>query len=442
MTINKIIYRYCCALLLLTAFASCEKVDIEFGTTSSETDPNITYFDNYAVDISTFKADSFLTSGHSIFCMGYHNDPVFGKVKAGSYAQLNLPASNTVANVNVTFDSLELVLKPNGEFYGDSTLPVTVNVYRLTENIKDDVNGDSYYNTNSFAYNPAVIGQQTVILYAKTGTELHIKLSAALGQELLDKFKTSDDAVSSADNFINYFKGIYITTDSVNTKLLAYFTAGADSLVRLHYHENGLFAESKVLNFGFNSAKQFNNISFRHTNASFASFVNKKKQVIASSASGNQSFLNSNLGSCIKISFPSLLSLKELHPYIKVVQAKLIIKPDSSSNTFPYQLPKSLYLYQTDDNNELGPGIYNSSSSSQALQTGDLVIDQLYGENTYYSYDITQFINTKIAEGQFSKSSLLLYNSLSDLEAGIQRLIIDDQTKNRSIQLKLYVLGL
>lgn len=443
MTTPKNIYWYCVVLLLSITFTACEKVDIDFGSSSTEQDPNITYFDNYTIDIATYKPDSFLTSGNNIFCLGNHTDPVFGKVQAGSYVQLAIPTSNPVINQLVVFDSLELVLKPNGAFYGDSSLPVNINVYRLTQNIKDDVNGDYYYNTSFFAYSPTPVAQQTVSLYGKTGKEVHIKLSQALGQEWLTKLKTNDDVFASQDNFNNYFKGLYITTDSVLTQSLAYYTASADSMfVILHYHDNGLYPEAKQLNFSYTAAKQFNQISFRHTSASFAAFVNKKSQLIASSASGNQSFLNSNLGASIKISFPDLLNLKALHPYIKIVKATLVVKPDVASYTKPYQLPSTLYLYQTNENNEQGLGIFTTGTTSQTLQTGSLVIDDLYGENTYYSYDITAFINNKIAEGQFSKSALLLYQSLDQTYAGIQRLIVNDQTKNQTIQLKLYVLGL
>lgn len=430
-------------LLCCLLFISCEKVDIEFGTSSTDTDPNITYYENYGVTIATAKADSFLTSGNSIFCIGNHTDPVFGKVTAGSYVQLSLPAYNPVVNSTVLFDSLELVIKPNGQFYGDSSLPVTVNVFRLTTPIEDKVNGDSYYNTSSFSYNPVSIGQKSISLYGKSGTAVHIKLSAALGQELLEKFRASDYDVSAADNFINYFKGLYISTDTVNTQSLFYFAAHTDSmLVQLHYHENSLFTEDKQLNFGFTSAKQFSNISFRHTNTAFSAFVQNKKQLIASASSGNQSFLNASLGTSIKITFPGLLDLKETHPYVKVVKAILIVKPDSASYAYPYQLPKSLYLYQTDATNTPGTGIYYTGTSSSSLQNGDLITDPLYGENTYYSYDITNFINTKISEGQFSQSALLLYSSLGSFDSGVQRLILNDQTKSRSVQLKLYVLGL
>jgi Domain of unknown function (DUF4270) len=433
---------YFCLLLITGLLSSCDKVDITFGATSPEDDPNITYFDNYETTIATFKADSFVTSLHEVFSLGYHNDPLFGIVKAGSFAQINLPSSNPVANKTVVFDSLELILNSSGDFYGDSTKNIHVNVYRLTQQISDAVNGDVYYNTSFFNYAPLSIGQQVVNLNGKAGKAIHIKLSNVLGQELLTRFKNSDDEISSAEKFINYFRGIYIDTDTTTTNTLAYLSAAADSaLLRLTYHEAGLFAEKKQLDFTYTAAKQFSNISFRHTSANFSSFINKKKQLIQSTTSGNQSYLNTNLAAAIKISFPDLLNLKELHPYIKVVKAILVIKPDTSSYTSVYGLPKTLNLYVSDENNSLVSGIYDNQISP-ALQTGDLTIDPLYGIDTYYSFDVTSFINTKIAEGRFSTSALMLYPSITNFDTGLQRLILNDHSKGRSVQLKLYVLGL
>jgi len=130
-----------------------------------------------------------------------------------------------------------------------------------------------------------------------------------------------------------------------------------------------------------------------------------------------------------------------LHPYIKVVKAELVIRPDVKSYSYPYSLPKTLNLYGTDQGNELLSGIYDVNTGSY-LQTGDLVIDNLYNENTYYSYDITKFINTKIGEGAASTSALFLHSSVTNTEGALERLIVNDQNNNKAIQLKLYVLGL
>lgn len=428
--------------LVILLFASCEKVNISFGDTASDTDPNVTYIEGSKVDIATYNTDSFLTSSHSIFSLGYHTDPDFGVIRARSFAQINLPSSNTVYdNVKAVFDSLELIIKPNGQFYGDSNVTMKLAVHRLTENIENDENSDYFYNTSSFRYDPVPIGEGAVNLYGKSGTDISVRLSDQLGREWLEKLKANDIEVSSNDAFLEYFKGICITTDSVQTSSLAYFTASDSMLIRLTYHETGLDPGEKYLNFSFVSGKQFNKISFTPGNANFSSFISNKTQLIASSASGNKSFLNTAVGSVIKISFPDLLKLKELHPYVKVMKAILLVKPDPSSSLFPYQLPAALNLYSTDETNAVISAFYDNSTTP-ALLTGNLYVDALYGENTSYSYDITSFINTKMTEGQFSKSALLLYPSVSSLDAGLQRLIVNDQTASRSVQLKLYVLGL
>lgn len=439
-------HRFSFFILLFAAavsFYSCDKVDIEFATTDAASDPNITYYDNFPVDIATYKPDSFITSGHSIITAGYHNDTALGIMKAGSYLQLNLPSTNPLLNVNAVYDSLELLLRPSGQFYGDSTKPITFKIAALTKNISNDA-GNTYYNTTVFSYSPTPIAEKTISLNAKTNTVVSIKLSDLTGQEWFDKFKTGNDEIATQEKFTNYFKGLYITADSAQTNTIAYFTAVADSpLVRLHYHENGLFAEKKQLDFNYTSSKQFNNINFRFTKTGFTALNTNTNKLLAGTASNNQAVLNNGFFGSVKISFSNLLSLKEQHPYVKVVKALLVIRPDTRSSVFPYQLPQALNLHRTDDSNLPGLGIYQTGSdNSSSLQTGSLEIDYVYGENTNYTYDITSFINDKIAEGQFSQSALLLRTSLDNADAGMQRLFINNQKNNRPIQLKLYVLGL
>lgn len=428
--------------LLFTIFSACEKVNVGFGDAVTSTDPNLTYIDNYSVELSTYKPDSFLTSSHQVFCIGYHADPELGITRTGSFAQINMPVLNPLADINAEFDSLELILKPTGQFYGDSSGSMKINVYRLTENIKNDFLGDYYYNRSSFAHDPVPIGQKEISLSGRTGTEIHIKLSDALGQELLNKFRSGHADIASEAAFLDYFKGIYINTDSIQTNTVGYFKAPSDSvLLRLNYQEKGLYTEKKSLNFSFTIAKQFNQIGFRKTNVKLSAFEDPKTQLIDSKYSGNQAFFHSSMSSKIKISFPGLLNLKELHPYIKIIKAILVLKPDPVSLLNPYQLPIALNLYSTDETNTAIAGITDATVTG-TLQTGNLFFDGLYGENTNYSYDITSFITAKMAEGQFSTSALLLTSTQTSIDAATERLILNNQSNKRPVQLKLYVLGL
>ena len=99
------------------------------------------------------------------------------------------PAENPLLNQNlsVIFDSLEIIVRSSGAFYGDSTRAVKIQVHRLTKNIAEAANTDIYYNTSSFAYQSAPIGEQVVNFSGKAGVDMHIRLSDALGAGAVNK---------------------------------------------------------------------------------------------------------------------------------------------------------------------------------------------------------------------------------------------------------------
>ncbi|MEO6000503.1 MAG: hypothetical protein ABIN89_26910, partial [Chitinophagaceae bacterium] len=65
-----------------------------------------------------------------------------------------------------------------------------------------------------------------------------------------------------------------------------------------------------------------------------------------------------------------------------------IIKPLAGSFNKVYRLPTDLNLFTTDKNNLLGSALTENSSTG-TIQNGNLTIDNLYGENTGYTCDIT-----------------------------------------------------
>jgi hypothetical protein len=441
-TINKNMYCKIISLILICcsiALQSCIKAPVDFVDNASINDPNISYIDNYKVDIATYKLDSFLTSGNKIFTVGHHTDAAFGTITAGSFIQVNLPADNVVKDKVVSFDSVVVILKPNGNYYGDTALPFAVKIHQLNEKIKNDDEADvNFYNSRTFAYNPASLGQLTTIIKPVKGTEIKIRISDQFGQDLLTKLKTNNTDIRTAEDFLNYFKGIYLTTDTLVSKALYYFTTAG--IIRLHYHLNSTFSEEKYIDFPASVSNQFNAIRYNHTGTDLSVFTPFKKQLKKSSLTGGKAYLHSNMASYVKISFPSILTIKELYPYVKIMKAELVITPASGTYNYPYKLPPALYLYTTDNNNALQRLL--TDFSGQSPETGNLFIDKLYGEKTNYTYNITDYINTVIAEGRFSESALMLFppNDISGLQN--ERLVINDQTLNKGIQLKLYVLGL
>lgn len=426
-------------LLITLVSTSCTKIDITFGNEDLEGDPNVSYFDDYPVDIATYKIDSFITSSHSVFTIGHHIDSAFGIVTAGSYCEVSLPSENPLRDQTVTFDSIVVILKPSGNYYGDTLAPFKIKVYRLLEKIENEEN-TNFYNPRRFQFDPFPLGQTTVYVKPKKGTTIKIRLADSFGQDLLTQFKNNSGLIQGENVFLDYFSGLYLGPDTVFNKAMNSFVPdSAGMIMRLHYKLNGTIMQEKYFDFPFNSAKQYNQISYNHTGTNLAIFTPFKKQVKTSSVTGHKAYLHSNLGSYIKITFPTILNIKELHPYIKVIKAELVISPSPGTVHYPYSLPSSLNLYTTDENNVLNAIL--ADNDGQEL-TGNLYVDALYGEQTHYTFDITDFITRVISEGNFSKSALMLTPSSVISDSQFERFVLNDQTLSKGIQLKLYVLGL
>lgn len=434
--IQIILFSVCMACLF-----SCTKVDIQFSDNRIEDDPNVTLYENYEVALSTYKIDSFISSGHSIFTLGHHIDTSFGTIDASSFVEVQLPTENPLQGQIVSFDSLVIILRPNGSYYGDTLQPFNISAHRVLQKIEnEDEENVNFYNPHMFPFDATILGQATTTVRPLRGTDIKMRISDVLGQELLNKLRINNDTIRNQELFTKYLKGIYLRSDSLVSKSLYYFKTDSAGFMRLYYTLQGAVGVKKYIDFSFNSQRQFNNMRYYHTGTALSVFTPLKKQLKGSALTGHKAYLNSNMGTYVKINFPSLLGLKETHPYIKVLKAELIIKPGRSYYNYPYQLPKALYLHVTDDGNEMGSVLANSFD--QSAQNGNLTIDDLYGEKTYYSYDLTNFVNAILEEGSFSKLALMLSSPSGVTDAEIDRLVIDDNTLNKNVQLKLYVLGL
>ena len=209
--------------------------------------------------------------------------------------------------------------------------------------------------------------------------------------------------------------------------------------MRLYYSRNGSAQQQEYIDFLLQPAAfQFNTFDYDKTGTPLAQFLPRKRQTIASNLTGNKAFLHASSGLFPRITLPDMLSLKELHPYIKVIKATLEITPSASDyglNSL-YSLPPLLGLYPIDDVNAVGAGIADGNGS---LQTGSLVIDYLYHKDTRYSYDMTAYVNTILTQGRTAQQDLLLLSLNSTFE---NRLILNAAGQQMSVKLKLYVLGL
>ena len=188
----------------------------------------------------TTKEDSLRSDEASYALLGSYLDPVFGLHSASFYSQLRLSSNNADFGTSPVADSIVLTLVYKA-VYGDTLTPQTVNVYELDENIYRD---SSYYSNDAFATAGVMLGSKTFVPApldsvwvdsVKKAPPLRIKLDPFLAQ----RFIAVSGSANLADNssFLEFFKGIYVTTNPVGSKgaILSFDLLNSLSQVTMYY---------------------------------------------------------------------------------------------------------------------------------------------------------------------------------------------------------------
>ena len=203
---------------------------------------------NLAKDTLTVKVFSEFeqplnSNAAAVGLLGSVNDPNFGKTFAGCYAQCQLTSNNIYFGAAPVLDSAFLMMKYNG-VYGKFDQPVDINLFELSQSINDST---TYKTNQSFSVNSSPIGTLTgytlgtkltdsvVTALGTLAPHLRIPLTNAFASKILE---ADTDVLRDNSQFLNLFKGFYLTTGSSNTGngLLYLSLQSSVSAVILYYH--------------------------------------------------------------------------------------------------------------------------------------------------------------------------------------------------------------
>jgi hypothetical protein len=380
-----------------------------------------------------------------------------GTITATSYLEIARPTVPTDLENNMIFDSLVIDMRFNGYYMGDTlNNKMHLFVHQLAERVAQDVDvgREIYYNTSSFAYDPVPLGEATFPIrpgnkgpgYTVGGIAIdpvRIKLSDALGQELFDKMKNHDDEFDNSEKFLDYFKGlVMVAGDEVET--IVGFSADTSFKMNLHYHLQEEFNTDKVITFSINTLNQFNNIISDRTGTKLLPELFVEKE-IESHLTDNQSYISAGDGLYAKIEFPYIQSILLLSDYGIVERAVLEVKPVygtygnlKMNNGIPLNytpLPSTLTISAT---NLSGEAESTLSDSQGQAQTGNLVIDPQFWDNTRYTFDVTSLIQNQMTAPANQKLYLTLKFESSEMQKTTQRLVIGNNERQNGIKLSLY----
>jgi len=420
-------------LLILVIAVSCKKADISFGTEFIDNgNTQVIKLDSFSTELSTVQIDSFVTSGNGVGLIGTYTDPYFGKIKSSSYFEI-APPTVTDDYQNTIFDSVILVGKISRNFYGDTTQPLSISVSRVAEDIIPPNGGTAINNVDAYGLYPAPLATKTMTI-SPSRDSFVMRLPDALGQEFFGMLARKSDTLKDNTVFLNYFKGLCLQANSG-----AMIFGLSDTVkVRINYRKNGVFQTNNSVEFPLTTTHYFSNITQDRSGTPLQALSTLKE--IPSTATGNAAYSQSTSSAMIKIRFPTVRDILKIPNFKKLLRAQLIIRPLKGSYNTTYSLPPSLRLSQTTQLNQLGADLtYLDAANVAQTQLGGLSIDYLYGENTAYTYDVTNFVISEINTDAFTKNGLLLLPPAPQYTTNFNRVAIGNMNnKNGNIQLQIF----
>jgi hypothetical protein len=310
---------------------------------------NSVFSDTLTINTRTLLEDSLRTDELSAQLLGSEKDPVFGLSTASVYTQVNLAGTPSFGSNFVVADSLVLILSYSG-FYGDTNALQTVNVYRLSEDMRSD---SSYFSYRTFSYDPALIGTTTFLPQPNSevpvaddtlSPQLRITFSNTTdGKKLADSLiaLNGHSQFSSNSEWLNYFKGLYLeTANATGPGSISYFNFFKSSLT-LYFHDTDLV--SKKYDFSLAGAR------LNHFYHDYAGSTVGNQLSDSTFEDDSLNYVQAIAGVKMKISFPFLKHFVDSGSII-INKAQLSIKPLTS--LIPYSLPPKMLLVIKDENGQ------------------------------------------------------------------------------------------
>ena len=427
----------------LLAFSACKK-DGELVPDFEENNILSLFSDSTEIVSRTLVGDSVLADKISIGLVGSYKDSAFGKVTSNFYVQPLLSSNGLVfkeTDETIVVDSVVLALEYTN-FYGDTSVSQTFEVYRLAEKLDFDGN---YYSDTSIQTEATPLATKSFTPTPNTETiiqqpnntggidtvalnpQLRIRLDNALAAEILSKSGGSE--VMNNDNFTEFFKGLHVRPQpgsmfSNNEAAILYFRLTASNTKLSVYYkvvDPSSDTSNRVIDFPINtSSVRFNTFSHDYTGSAVESILQNPGMTT------NFSYTEAMAGVETRITFPSLR--EKFSNKILVNKAELILPAANGSY---------------DEFGKASNIILASRSEAGALQfIPDAFESTQYFGGTYiesenaYRFNIARYIQSYLNGEQNDKGLTILVTG-SAVKA--ERVIfLNENNSGEKIRLNLY----
>lgn len=448
---------YILSVLLIFFMSACEygPDDIEYSMGSGFIDDpaDVVMIDTIQVKTFTTVIDTFKTSGATRLLAGRYVNDYDIETVCESYFRLD-PCNFVKFRKSSQFDSLCLVLYLDGYRFGDTTKTAKFDVYRVAEEIEANEYTGLIFNRTRFETSDEPIGSFSVDFSDREMEDsVSVRLSDAIGHEFYRMVEMESDTLNDEEIFKNeYFHGLSIKPADENNSLVIGINAVPDSskapTMRMYYSDNTI-ADNKYLSFpleihlsGTNFlaysyiANNYENSFFEGTVLTGKDFEEKK---LSSTQTNNVTFIQSGLMST-RIELPDVKEYKYVYGISAILKAEMLIEPLNGSFISPTQLPSLLNMNIVDSRNTAKERMRIIGGSKDDVEYGELNFDNEFVDETYYSYNISHYVQTEYQRVEDHENDLLLMTSYNPDKPNVDQIIIGDaQRKNDEMKLKIYL---
>ncbi|WP_171594847.1 DUF4270 family protein [Marinifilum caeruleilacunae] len=480
-TINVLLF-----ISILTFFISCNSdsyEEHEIGDNLIDQTTDVSLVDTFSIESSTVIMDSVITSGYTSATLGRYDDEYLGDVKSEYYGVLSLNGAfnrssidGSVEDVPIRFDSLVFIAYPSGEYYGDTLQTQRVIINRINEDIELPDNEFSFFGHSSFTYdseplldaefelNPIKQSEYNADIDAHKedyygeyfGEGIFIKMESAeaiaLGEDIVEKVNEQSDSVTESIQWQKYMKGIVIRPGDNNSVMFRVPLADNRLKLRLYYSDTDYTdaGKQKFHDFPISSSGNNESLSFMNYSSDRSGTPQQLDRLVAqdvelaSEETDDLAFIQGGIGMFTKLRIPHIENLNTLGLTGGILGAELVMYPkDNSFDDEMFFLPKegngtlrgghilyttNISLYNTNENNKFNSALISSSANSNLTMT--YVENQANEDESYYSADVTSFVNDVLINGQEYDDALLIGLPVETIGNNFERLIVENDLES------------
>jgi len=388
--------------------------------------------DTITIRVSNMIAsDSVPTLGKGTGLTGTYYDPQIGFMETKTYIEFSR-TSDTESDRYARFDSVTLVLRPNGNYYGDTTQYAAFKVSRILEPIEKRDDGYLYSTSTVPVDNFSILADTSFRIKVKDikNNALEVKLSDSFGEWLFQGIVRGDDEFKGSD-FLKTFPGLSVSAGTGSACIHGLNIVDTACMVRIYYHLYTTDKQEKKIEFKANSYNSFYHLtvdrkeSLRYT---------AKDDPVSSNLTDDKGVIMAGLPMFVRLEFPHLNELPWLGQMVRIQKATLYVRPvQRSFDTIPLPPKLNLYYFNPRENRREGTGIKPPSMGNNpnaGPQDGNLPenYQNLQSPNfPQYSFDVTDFIANQIGKSGYEKWALSLLIPDGLRETSLQRLVFGNQ---------------